>query len=347
MKNKILYLLIFFITCLVALFSFINFQIISNFQKEPSSFNEIKEEKLLSQINEMEIELKYLKEQLSVEKEAKRHQHEDPVPRDDELKKIEKQQRRKAEEAELLYQQNKLLDYSKQIEKKELEIELRKWDQLPTEYRNQAKEINEQPRDCIHTIFRDYKINPVKHSGRSSVDLSDCPIPCVSGVDDISSNLVCPHTKFWSATMENRGSSIGDMKNIYGNSRLHSDVVMQYFSWAEYDFMMPPRPKTSTAMLAVFISNCGPQFRLNYLKQLMENGVTVHSYGSCMNNINEEQRGNNHRNKVEIGGKYKFTYAFENSETEDYVTEKMFQPLVSGSVPIYHGAPNGKKICSI
>jgi hypothetical protein len=38
-------------------------------------------------------------------------------------------------------------------------------------------------------------------------------------------------------------------------------------------------------------------------------------------------------NKMNIAAKYKFTMAFENSETDDYVTEKMFQPLVIGSVP--------------
>ena len=34
--------------------------------------------------------------------------------------------------------------------------------------------------------------------------------------------------------------------------------------------------------------------------------------------------------------------AFENSETNDYVTEKFFQSLVAGSVPVVIGAPNVK-----
>ena len=38
--------------------------------------------------------------------------------------------------------------------------------------------------------------------------------------------------------------------------------------------------------------------------------------------------------------KYKFSIAFENAIAKDYVTEKFFDPLIMGSVPIYLGAPN-------
>lgn len=37
---------------------------------------------------------------------------------------------------------------------------------------------------------------------------------------------------------------------------------------------------------------------------------------------------------------YKFCVAFENSIGIDYVTEKFFDPLLSGTVPVYLGAPN-------
>jgi Glycosyltransferase family 10 (fucosyltransferase) C-term len=38
--------------------------------------------------------------------------------------------------------------------------------------------------------------------------------------------------------------------------------------------------------------------------------------------------------------RYKFTLAFENSISADYVTEKFFDALIAGSVPVYRGAPN-------
>lgn len=44
--------------------------------------------------------------------------------------------------------------------------------------------------------------------------------------------------------------------------------------------------------------------------------------------------------KMALYGHYKFVIAFENSCVEDYVTEKFFDPLLVGAVPIYFGAPN-------
>jgi hypothetical protein len=37
---------------------------------------------------------------------------------------------------------------------------------------------------------------------------------------------------------------------------------------------------------------------------------------------------------------YEFTLEFENSICRDYVTERFFDPLLAGSVPVYLGAPN-------
>lgn len=37
--------------------------------------------------------------------------------------------------------------------------------------------------------------------------------------------------------------------------------------------------------------------------------------------------------KTELLSHYKFTFTFENSQEEDYVTEKVFDALVAGSVP--------------
>jgi len=44
--------------------------------------------------------------------------------------------------------------------------------------------------------------------------------------------------------------------------------------------------------------------------------------------------------KLRVMSRYRFTFAFENAIDPDYVTEKLFQPLAVGSIPVYLGAPN-------
>lgn len=110
-----------------------------------------------------------------------------------------------------------------------------------------------------------------------------------------------------------------------------SDFPLPYFSWAEYPIMYPyNKDKTATALVAAFISNCGPQKRLQWMKELQANGVTVHSYGRCDNNIQVAREKNWLVQKNELTKTYKFTFAFENSDTDDYVTEKLFGPFVAG-----------------
>ncbi|OVA15676.1 Glycosyl transferase [Macleaya cordata] len=117
---------------------------------------------------------------------------------------------------------------------------------------------------------------------------------------------------------------------------LSSDVPVGYFSWAEYDIMAPLQPKTEAALAAAFISNCGARnFRLQALEMLEKSNVKIDSYGGCHRN-----RDGRAVDKVDALKHYKFSLAFENSNEEDYVTEKFFQSLVAGSVPVVVGAPN-------
>jgi len=119
--------------------------------------------------------------------------------------------------------------------------------------------------------------------------------------------------------------------NVIMTTSLSSDVPVGYFSWAEYDIMASLQPKTEKALAAAFISNCGAHnFRLQALEQLQKLNVPVDSYGGCHRN----------RDGREALKRYKFSLAFENSNEEDYVTEKFFQSLVAGAIPVVVGAPN-------
>ncbi|XP_047342282.1 putative fucosyltransferase-like protein [Impatiens glandulifera] len=124
--------------------------------------------------------------------------------------------------------------------------------------------------------------------------------------------------------------------NIVMTTSLSSDVPVGYFSWAEYDIMAPVKqPKTEIALAAAFISNCAARnFRLQALEALEGTGMKIDSYGGCHRNRDGRV------DKVETLKKYKFSLAFENSNEEDYVTEKFFQSLVAGSIPVVVGAPN-------
>lgn len=123
--------------------------------------------------------------------------------------------------------------------------------------------------------------------------------------------------------------------NVIMTTSLSSDVPVGYFSWAEYDIMASIQPKTEKALAAAFISNCGAHnFRLQALEQLQKLNVPVDSYGGCHRNRDGRV------DKVEALKRYKFSLAFENSNEEDYVTEKFFQSLVAGAIPVVVGAPN-------
>lgn len=62
--------------------------------------------------------------------------------------------------------------------------------------------------------------------------------------------------------------------------------------------------------------------------------VPVHSLGACDRNTPWPPGG---PGKVELMRKYKFCVAMENSVRRDYTTEKIWESLAAGCVPIYMG----------
>jgi hypothetical protein len=119
-----------------------------------------------------------------------------------------------------------------------------------------------------------------------------------------------------------------------------SDVWTPYFGRRMAERLLSPtREKTEPAPAVYFASNPRDRSgRQEYARALMRY-LQVDSYGRCLNNRRlEVDQGS--PTKLETIARYRFTLAFENSIAPDYVTEKFYEPLIAGSVPVYLGAPN-------
>ncbi|VEN58429.1 unnamed protein product [Callosobruchus maculatus] len=75
--------------------------------------------------------------------------------------------------------------------------------------------------------------------------------------------------------------------------------------------------------------------------------VKIDSYGACLNNKtfplslqNIDPLDLYNREYMTFISKYKFIISIENAACYDYITEKLWRPLIVGSIPIYFGAPN-------
>ncbi|GBG85601.1 hypothetical protein CBR_g40329 [Chara braunii] len=119
------------------------------------------------------------------------------------------------------------------------------------------------------------------------------------------------------------------------NTRLDSEVPSSIFSWSRYGFLNPPEAKNARADVAAFLDDCNTEsFNFAAIKALTLAGVTIHSYGKCMNNMPAPGGRND---TVQTLKRYKFCLAFENMITEDYVSDSFFDCLAAGSVPIVIG----------
>lgn len=156
---------------------------------------------------------------------------------------------------------------------------------------------------------------------------------------------------FYTAQADPEFMSAFDLHMTY---RLNSQVVMAY---EPFDIRSSPEeelPKWEGREAAVMYmnSNCAPKNkREEIMKALLDRGVAIHAMGACMNNIKEpevakqaEPAKHPHRSyaKRKIMEGYRVCVAIENSNVEDYFTEKAWDALSTGCVPLYLGAPNAK-----
>eukprot|EP01068_Selenidium_serpulae_P018278 Selendium_serpulae@DN6447_c1_g2_i2.p1 len=97
-----------------------------------------------------------------------------------------------------------------------------------------------------------------------------------------------------------------------------------------------PIPNRSASFIA---RNCRSKNGRESLVNSLKRYIPVNSLSSCLHNTDWP----NHvpqADKNAVMKQYALNFAFENGNEKDYVTEKVFDALAAGIVPVYHGAPN-------
>ncbi|XP_071107003.1 alpha-(1,3)-fucosyltransferase 10-like [Haliotis cracherodii] len=97
-------------------------------------------------------------------------------------------------------------------------------------------------------------------------------------------------------------------------------------------------------------SDCDvPSDRDHYVKMLQKY-IKVDSYGTCLHNkdlpehLKDPIQGMDHKDFYKLAAKYKFSLAMENGICDDYITEKVWRPLMVGSLPVVMGSPKIKEL---
>ncbi|XP_039760339.1 glycoprotein 3-alpha-L-fucosyltransferase A-like [Pararge aegeria] len=148
--------------------------------------------------------------------------------------------------------------------------------------------------------------------------------------------LECPYN---TATLR---STLLNVFNWTATYRRDSDIVAPYEKWVYHDTLVTEKvlernyAANKTKMVAWFVSNChAHNRRLQYAKQLSK-FISVDIYGAC---------GSQNCPRVDpdcfkmLDKEYKFYLAFENSNCQDYITEKFFvNSLQHDVLPIVMGA---------
>jgi hypothetical protein len=132
----------------------------------------------------------------------------------------------------------------------------------------------------------------------------------------------------------------------YSTTSFRSEIPVPYYS-IQQDIAKPAVDFDEAIQGASFIAhNCDSRNNRELVVRELMNYIRVDSLSSCLHNAElpngtSLQGGSNEKKKVMHA--YLFHLAFENSQEDDYITEKLWDALESGTLPVYLGAPNVKE----
>jgi hypothetical protein len=125
-----------------------------------------------------------------------------------------------------------------------------------------------------------------------------------------------------------------------------SDVWMPYLPGAKWweDAQKAPVPaKTESMPVVLFQSSNVDRSGRNAFATELSRHIGIDGYGRFLRNRAFDGADLGRKTKIRTIARYRFCLALENSIAIDYVTEKLFDALLAGSVPIYFGAPNAEE----
>lgn len=122
--------------------------------------------------------------------------------------------------------------------------------------------------------------------------------------------------------------------------RSRADVPVPYFSLEAHSIHKPAVTLANTTKGATFVArNCHSLNNREAGVRALQQYISVYSISSCMRNA-KWPSGVDAKNKLGALRQFALTLAFENQNVNGHVTEKLWQALSSGTLPVYFGAPD-------
>lgn len=226
----------------------------------------------------------------------------------------------------------------------------------------QAEVLTAGPRRCLIVLYNSFfgtypdftnvgSVPGVEFStDRTRLREADAAVFHLPGFRNIRDAVKYPGQLWVSWSMESRlrtsnwtRSDISEHFDLHMGFDRADDVWCPYLpstdSWQEASRQpVPEKTEPNPAVLIQSASSdtCGrDEFAIELMRHL-----PVDSYGRFQNNRTLPVPDLGTETKLQTIGRYKFCLGLENTMETDYVTEKFFQPLLTGTVPVYRGAPS-------